>query len=66
MTECSIRVYYYQLLTAATVEGEQHSSKQSLLTGHNDKVAIHKLRAVGLISSTGVCESVVSRLAIKC
>lgn len=47
-----------QLLTAtAAAEGE--SSKQSLLRGHNDKVSVHHLRAVGLISS-GVCESVVS------
>ena len=63
-TDCSIRVYYPQLLTAATAEAEQHSSKQSLLAGHNDKVIIHKLRAVGLISSSGVCESVVSHLLL--
>ena len=48
-----------QLLTATTaVEGE--ANKHSLLRGHNDKVAVHQLRAVGLISSSGVCESVVS------
>ena len=48
-----------QLLTATTrVEGE--ASKQSLLKAYNDKVAVHQLRAVGLISSSGVCESVVS------
>ena len=50
-----------QLLTAtAAVEGE--GSKQSLLRGLNDKVVVHHLRAVGLISSSGVCESVVSYL----
>ena len=58
MGERSIRVYYPQLLTATTSAGGQ--SKQSVLTSHNDEVPIHKLRAVGLISSTGLCESVVS------
>ena len=63
--DCSIRVYCCpQLLTAATAEGEQRSSKQSLLTGHNDNMTIHRLRAVGLISSSGVCESVVSYLLL--
>lgn len=50
-----------QLLTA--VEAEQQSSKQ--LTGHSDRVTIHTLRAVGLISSSGVCESVVSDLLLN-
>lgn len=53
-------IVFIQLLTpTATVEGE--GTKQSSLTAHNDKVQIHQLRAVGLIASSGVCESVVSR-----
>jgi len=58
--ECTIRVVllFSQLLTATAAEGG--GNKQSLLTGHSDRVQIHQLKAVGLIASSGVCESVVS------
>lgn len=60
-TDCSVRVYCQlpQLLTAApTVRGND----KSLLTtaAHGDEVQIHQLKAVAMVSSSGVCESVVS------